>query len=239
MPFSFEIKSRLAGTRARAGVIHTPHGDIETPAFVTVGTKATVKALTPEALQEIGAQAVLANTYHLYLQPGAEIIKKAGGFAPFMNWNGPTMTDSGGFQVFSLGVAYDRNVSKVASKDMKKNISEGRETASEGILGARRGESKTHRQQTMTACPDEGVSIPELVPELIFPPMPPLQRSTKTASPSRPSSTARRITLPQRNPSRSSTTSAPTLSSRSTNALHRMSRMNIKRKPWIARTAGR
>ncbi len=104
MSFSFSIETKIKGTRARAGIIHTPHGDIETPAFIAVGTKATVKSLTPEILKDIGVQAVLANTYHLYLQPGQEIIKAAGGFAPFMNWKGPTMTDSGGFQVFSLGI---------------------------------------------------------------------------------------------------------------------------------------
>jgi len=116
MPFSFEIQNGLKGTRARAGVIHTPHGDIETPAFIAVGTKATVKSLTPEEIRDTGAQAVLANTYHLYLEPGQEIIKSAGGFAPFMNWKGPTMTDSGGFQVFSLGSAYDKDMSKVGRK---------------------------------------------------------------------------------------------------------------------------
>ena len=75
MPFSFSIEKKLKGTRARAGIIHTAHGDIETPAVIAVGTKATVKALTPEMLKDIGVQAVLANTYHLYLQPGQEIIK--------------------------------------------------------------------------------------------------------------------------------------------------------------------
>ena len=119
MPFSFSVEKKLKGTHARAGVIHTPHGDIETPAFIAVGTKATVKSLTPEMLKNIGVQAVLANTYHLYLQPGPEIIKTAGGFAPFMNWNGPTMTDSGGFQVFSLGAAYDKGKSKVESRKSK------------------------------------------------------------------------------------------------------------------------
>lgn len=113
MPFTFSIEKKLKGTRARAGIIHTPHGDIETPAFIAVGTKATVKTLTPEALKDVGVQAVLANTYHLYLQPGQEIIKSADGFGPFMNWKGPTMTDSGGFQVFSLGSAYDKGKSKV------------------------------------------------------------------------------------------------------------------------------
>ncbi|MDK6687782.1 tRNA-guanine transglycosylase, partial [Aerococcus sp. UMB8623] len=83
--------------------IHTPHGDIATPAFIPVGTKATVKTLTPEQVRGIGAQAVLANAYHLYLQPGPEILDAAGGLSAFMNWNGPTYTDSGGFQVLSLG----------------------------------------------------------------------------------------------------------------------------------------
>ena len=121
MPFSFKIEKRLkdsaknaasdAGevlrnTRARAGVITTPHGTIETPAFVTVGTKATVKALTPEQVSALGAQVVLANTYHLYLEPGHELVEKAGGLSKMMNWPGPTMTDSGGFQVFSLGAAF-------------------------------------------------------------------------------------------------------------------------------------
>ncbi len=92
----------------RAGVIETSHGSIHTPAFVTVGTKATVKALTPEMVQSLGAEVVLANTYHLYLQPGDELVKQAGGLGKFMNWPGPTMTDSGGFQVFSLGAAYGK-----------------------------------------------------------------------------------------------------------------------------------
>lgn len=113
--FSFEIVKRDASSMARAGIIHTPHGDIETPAFVTVGTKATVKAMTPEMVASLGAQVVLANTYHLYLEPGDEIVRDAGGFAQFMNWQGPTMTDSGGFQVFSLGEALGSKVSKVAS----------------------------------------------------------------------------------------------------------------------------
>lgn len=99
--------------RARAGVIHTAHGDIPTPSFVPVGTKATVKSITPEMLKDLGADVMLANTYHLYLQPGDELIHDAGGFAHFMNWKGPTMTDSGGFQVFSLGAAYGKELSKV------------------------------------------------------------------------------------------------------------------------------
>jgi len=105
----------MDGKLGRAGTIHTPHGAIQTPAFVTVGTKATVKGVTPEQLKEIGAQVVLANTYHLYFQPGEDIVAEAGGFAKMMHWDGPTMTDSGGFQVFSLGEAFGSGVSKVAS----------------------------------------------------------------------------------------------------------------------------
>ena len=104
--FNFQIKKELVNGLGRAGVISTPHGDIETPAFIVVGTKATVKALTPEQVRGLGAQAVLANTYHLYLEPGDELVAKAGGLQNFMNWSGPTFTDSGGFQVFSLGAAF-------------------------------------------------------------------------------------------------------------------------------------
>lgn len=111
--FSFEIIKKENSSRARAGVIHTPHGDILTPAFIPVGTKATLKALTPEQLLETGAQSVLANTYHLYLQPGDEIVRQMGGLHNFMNWHAPMFTDSGGFQVFSLGVAYGKGIGKV------------------------------------------------------------------------------------------------------------------------------
>lgn len=113
MKFGFEIIKKF-GRLGRVGKITTPHGDIETPSFVVVGTKATVKSLTPEMLESLGTQVVLANTYHLYLEPGADIVATAGGFPKFMNWNGPTMTDSGGFQVFSLGAAFGERVSKVA-----------------------------------------------------------------------------------------------------------------------------
>lgn len=113
-PLSFSIHT-THGQLGRTGTITTPHGDIQTPAFVTVGTKATVKALTPEQVAACGAQVVLANTYHLYLEPGDERIKAMGGLHKAMNWSGPTMTDSGGFQVFSLGAAYGKDgVSKVA-----------------------------------------------------------------------------------------------------------------------------
>lgn len=123
--FKFEIEKKLDGKLGRAGKIKTPNGDIETPAYIVVGTKATVKSLTPEMLHDIGAQAVLANTYHLYLQPGNDLVKRAGGFAKFMNWSGPTMTDSGGFQVFSLGAAFGERVSKVAKGEVEEKYVDG------------------------------------------------------------------------------------------------------------------
>ena len=106
--FSFEIKSSQEGSTARVGTITTPHGAIQTPAFIPVGTKATVKAVLPEAMADLGAQALLANAYHLYLQPGSDVLDEAGGLAQFMNWPGPTITDSGGFQVLSLGVGFKK-----------------------------------------------------------------------------------------------------------------------------------
>jgi queuine tRNA-ribosyltransferase len=111
----FSIQKELPGKLGRAGEIKTPHGVIRTPAFVTVGTKGTVKALSTDDVKNTGAEVVLANTYHLYLQPGDERVKKFGGLHKFMNWSGPLMTDSGGFQVFSLGAAYGKNLNKVVS----------------------------------------------------------------------------------------------------------------------------
>ncbi|MCU9519662.1 tRNA guanosine(34) transglycosylase Tgt [Corynebacterium sp. ES2794-CONJ1] len=111
MDLSFTVGTELEpapGRHGRTGVIQTPHGDIATPAFIPVGTKATVKTLTPEQVRETGAQAVLSNAYHLYLQPGPDIVDEAGGVAAFENWNGPTYTDSGGFQVMSLGVGFKK-----------------------------------------------------------------------------------------------------------------------------------
>ncbi len=98
----YELIKECKHTKARAGILHTPHGDIETPIFMPVGTNATVKAVLPEALKEMGAQIILSNTYHLHLRPGEDIIRQAGGLHKFMNWDRPILTDSGGFQVFSL-----------------------------------------------------------------------------------------------------------------------------------------
>ncbi len=112
---NFNITKVLEGSLGRVGTLETPHGAIHTPAFITVGTKGTVKALTTEQILSTGAEVLLANTYHLYLQPGDEKIKKFGGLQKFMNWHGPTMTDSGGFQVFSLGAAYGKALNKVIS----------------------------------------------------------------------------------------------------------------------------
>ncbi|NDA83804.1 MAG: tRNA-guanine transglycosylase [Actinobacteria bacterium] len=106
MSFKFEIKKEDG--MARVGTISTPHGEIQTPTFIPVGTKATVKSVLPEAMRDLGSQAILANAYHLYLQPGPDILDEAGGVAKFMNWNGPTVTDSGGFQVLSLGVGFKK-----------------------------------------------------------------------------------------------------------------------------------
>jgi len=105
----FKIEKKLKNSLGRVGVLTTSHGIIKTPTFVVVATKATVKSLSPEQVKDIGVQVVLGNTYHLYLQPGDEIVKDAGGIGKFMNWKGPTMTDSGGFQVFSLGAAYGKD----------------------------------------------------------------------------------------------------------------------------------
>lgn len=113
MSFGFTIDA--TDERARTGRIQTPHGVIETPAFIPVGTQATVKTLDVDDLKRLGAPAVLSNTYHLYLRPGAELVEKHGGLGKFMNWNGPTFTDSGGFQVFSLGFGLEHGVGKVAN----------------------------------------------------------------------------------------------------------------------------
>jgi queuine tRNA-ribosyltransferase len=144
--FSFLIEKRSNGL-ARAGVIHTPHGQIETPAFAAVGTKATIKSLTPDQVKATGIQVVLANTYHLYLEPGADLVRRQGGLHQFMKWSGPIMTDSGGFQVFSLGAgfgAFGKRKSKVAN-DASFNISSHRDH--DDILYSRAGKVKAVKNQ--------------------------------------------------------------------------------------------
>ncbi|MGE2731839.1 tRNA guanosine(34) transglycosylase Tgt [Mycolicibacterium vaccae] len=122
------MEAELPGRQGRTGVIHTPHGDIQTPAFIAVGTQATVKAVLPETMKELGAQAILANAYHLYLQPGPDIVDEVGGLGAFMNWPGPTFTDSGGFQVLSLGAGFRKvlamDTNRVQADDV---IAEGKE----------------------------------------------------------------------------------------------------------------
>lgn len=139
--YNFQITHRLPGTMARAGVLHTPHGDIQTPVFIVGGTQATVKALTPEMVRDMNGQAILANTYHLMLRPGADVVEQAGGLAKFMNWNGPTFTDSGGFQVFSLGMAYKKGI------DATSHSSKGDATQA------------THNKSQLAKVDDEGVSF--------------------------------------------------------------------------------
>ncbi|MBR3134567.1 MAG: tRNA guanosine(34) transglycosylase Tgt [Clostridia bacterium] len=99
---TYELLHQDKNSGARRGVIHTPHGDIQTPIFMPVGTQATVKSMTPEEVEENGGQIILGNTYHLYFRPGDKLVKEAGGLHKFMNWNKPILTDCGGFQVFSL-----------------------------------------------------------------------------------------------------------------------------------------
>lgn len=151
MEFKFEIEKKLEGTLGRTGTIHTPHGDIQTPAFIPVGTKATVKALTVEQVQDLGAQAVLANTYHLYLEPGEGLVEKHGGFAKMMHWNGPTFTDSGGFQVFSLGAAFGEGVSKVAT------------TESLAAKIAEQQEESTAERKTKVRIDEDGVDFQSVI----------------------------------------------------------------------------
>ena len=119
---SYELKHVCKQSGARYGILHTPHGDVETPMFMPVGTLATVKGISPEMLKEMHSQVILANTYHLWLRPGEDVIEKAGGLHKFMNYDGPMLTDSGGFQVFSLG-----KTRKIEEEGVKfKSIIDGR-----------------------------------------------------------------------------------------------------------------
>src|SRR5690606_2377435 len=146
----FSVTAELPGRLGRTGVIRTPHGEIRTPAFIPVGTQATVKAVLPETMKELGAQAVLANAYHLYLQPGPDIVAEAGGLGAFMNWPGPTFTDSGGFQVLSLGAGFRKvlamDANRVQADDV---IAEGKERLAhvddDGVTFRSHLDGSTHR----------------------------------------------------------------------------------------------
>lgn len=115
----FEITKETGAGHARAGVVHTPHGSFNTPAFCSVGTKGTVKGVLPSDLKKLGVEVALANTYHLFLQPGEETVAEMGGLHTFMGWDGPLVTDSGGFQVFSLGAGFGKKVSKFAMPEIE------------------------------------------------------------------------------------------------------------------------
>ncbi|MBE5770293.1 MAG: tRNA-guanine transglycosylase, partial [Clostridiales bacterium] len=101
-PIQFELIKTCKQSGARLGILHTPHGDIPTPIYMPVGTQATVKAMTPHEMESLGTKIMLSNTYHLHLRPGEDIVQEAGGLHKFMSWDHPILTDSGGFQVFSL-----------------------------------------------------------------------------------------------------------------------------------------
>ncbi len=138
-PFTVTHRSQEGRKLARTGIIHTPHGQIRTPAFIPVGTKATVKATTPEMVVAAGGQAVLANAYHLYLQPGSQIVDQAGGLGNFMNWSGPTFTDSGGFQVLSMGAGFKKVLSdEFASPAGGEQTREAQERAQQEAIMASR-----------------------------------------------------------------------------------------------------
>src|SRR3989344_716803 len=148
-PLKFKIEKKLKNGLGRAGVLTTPHGDIKSAAFVTVGTKATIKALSPEQVKDFGAQVVLANTYHLYLEPGNKTIKKAGGIHTFMNCNGPIMTDSGGFQAFSLGADFGKKIGKIGAS---RNNAELTQTVAEENNGLQ-------EEPTMAKIDEDGVTF--------------------------------------------------------------------------------
>ena len=187
-PLSFSINARGkdAASKARAGILETLHGVVQTPAFVPVGTKAAVKGILPEQLVQLGAQVVLANTYHLYLQPGEKVVEQAGGLAKFMGWKvlknrhdaslerpaephflrehhadssttyGPTMTDSGGFQVFSLGAAFGRTITKIAKgEETARSTEEEKDTQRMSVYD----EDVASQHGQLAIVDDEGVTF--------------------------------------------------------------------------------
>ena len=129
-PLTFTINNRLEGSMARTGVIKTSHGNIETPAFIIGGTQATVKSLTPEQVASLGGQSILVNAYHLMIRPGADVLLSARGIHQFMNWDKPIFSDSGGFQVFSLGMAYKKGID-ITSHSVKGDVTQAVHTKSQ------------------------------------------------------------------------------------------------------------
>ncbi|MBI2474626.1 MAG: tRNA guanosine(34) transglycosylase Tgt [Candidatus Taylorbacteria bacterium] len=160
----FKIENKIKGKLGRAGVIETPHGTIETPAFVAVGTQATVKALSPEQVKEANIDVVFANTYHLYLKPGADIVRDAGGLGKYMNWPGPMMTDSGGFQVFSLGAGFGKTLGKVVRRGGRKKHSDILENVEmSGTENVLKGEPKSETNISLVEIDEEGVDFRSVV----------------------------------------------------------------------------
>lgn len=134
--FSFKILKRSKKSLARLGVLETPHGSVETPAFIPVATRASIRTLSTDEVCETGAQMLIANTFHLHLTPGEKLVQKAGGIHGYMQWDKPLMTDSGGFQVFSLGFGKDHGVGKVLRDDREKSILDGTQPHSVKITDA-------------------------------------------------------------------------------------------------------
>ncbi|MDD5165717.1 MAG: tRNA guanosine(34) transglycosylase Tgt [Candidatus Pacebacteria bacterium] len=166
----FTIQSKAPNSLARAGTIETLHGIIETPAFIPVGTKATVKSVATDVIEnKVDAEAVLANTYHLYLQPGDEIIRKAGGLGKFMNWSGPTFTDSGGFQAFSLGTVKGRGKKIVSEIDSLAVSADGgilptfANSKTKEELPQARGNGEVDSETMMAKIDDDGVTFKSII----------------------------------------------------------------------------
>jgi queuine tRNA-ribosyltransferase/7-cyano-7-deazaguanine tRNA-ribosyltransferase len=124
---NFKIQKKSKKSKARIGILKTPHGEVETPTLVPVATQAVIKTLTSEEIKQVKGQMIIANTFHLHLRPGEDIVKKMGGIQKFMNWKGPVMTDSGGFQVFSLGFGKDFGIGKALKEKSDVNIKPGQQ----------------------------------------------------------------------------------------------------------------
>lgn len=163
MALSFSLDTKDTKTSARSATLTTTHGVIQTPAFVPVGTKASVKGVLPSQLEAIGAQVVLANTYHLYLTPGEDIVQKGGGLGSFMNWNKPTMTDSGGFQVFSLGAAFGKNITKIAKGE--ENVDTGGVSIYDESVATQHGQLAIIDEQGVTFTSHLDGSLHRFTPE--------------------------------------------------------------------------